>query len=393
MSSTKRTSWINARIGAPTGGSQYDSRSVPVQVIDAKTVVRARGLAGVPMEVPAGRYMVMATTPDGRQWTADDFVQLEEGETKAVPLLAEGVEAESPAPAGRPELTLAPGASIVADSEELERHVAVRRGKWLDYWIQSTAKTPISRRTAGLPSFETVAGDTFDLSPDPNEDTLIEVVTGETASYFAVPFEGIANSRTRVSISASVLAGPVVAFNFEDPELDDLLKYVVQGHAEDARTISRALVNPAEKARKTGSPLREVIGAYVLIRANELDGLDAWTGSMSSKVGDVIPDTLALRVETLARLGRHEDAIAMLVDYSASPRMPWFRSGVGYLTQRLDLYLKLANASPPSLKISQKKRALLAKVLRGVSSVSWAIDQTTSLCVFRQLERIPPPRG
>ena len=62
---------------------------------------------------------------------------------------------------------------------------------------------------------------------------------------------------------------------------------------------------------KKRSLLRAVLGAYVLLRANELDGMDLWTSNLVSWF-PWLPDALALRVEYLARDGEHAAALKLL---------------------------------------------------------------------------------
>jgi hypothetical protein len=399
MSASRPSGWITALV--PSSADAAPSKTLPIQVTDLKAAVRARGLTGTPIGVPAGRYLVTATSPDGRQWASCEAVEVVAGEMQMVELQAEAPHAPAQRTARGAGSVTSEAASVNEDAGrsagsrsprggaggERRSPFAVWTGHWLGHWVGAEASTPVRPRSLrrvqhqGAPT-----GEAFELAPGGDADIVIEVFEGPRASYFAVPFDGDPRRSTSVRIVLDAEGRSAVRFAFGSADIDDLLEFVIGGAAESARTISAAIVRQAEDLAldKSQSPLLAVVGSYVLLRANELDGLDRWTGRLLDVAGDAMPDAQVLHAETLARLGRHQQAVKVL-SMQTRPRMPWFRSGVGYLEQRLELYLKLAQAGSASLSLSESQRKLFAAVLGGINRVSWSLDETTSFCAYRRL--------
>ena len=72
---------------------------------------------------------------------------------------------------------------------------------------------------------------------------------------------------------------------------------------------------------KRHSPLLAVLGAYVLLRANELEGMDVWTDNLVQWF-PWLPDVLAVRIEYLARQGNHMTASKLLRKRSPNAGAP-----------------------------------------------------------------------
>ena len=146
-----------------------------------------------------------------------------------------------------------------------------------------------------------------------------------------------------------------------DGELNSLLDFVDNSKANEARSISRTLVmRPDYSATKKQSPLRATLGAYVLIRANQLEGLDEWTSNLVAS-HPWLPDALAVRVEYLARSGRHPEAMKPLLEIPKSGA-PLFRSGIAYLADRAKTYASLAPEGKSSLQVSATDTARLERI-------------------------------
>ncbi len=368
---------------------------VPVEVIDGKSVVRARGITGSSITLPPGRYLVMARTPDGREWTSEQFLELAEGADATVELQTEaaadtgaalddsGSVLESVSSRDPPQATAGPALQM-----------SLWRGQWLRHWMEGDGEASVPGADPPLKrdrQWRLAASDSLPLTATPGADALIEVPGDQGSDYFTVPFDHVfePNRETMVTNTTVEAIKPAIRFNFRSADIDNLLEFVTQGHSDSARVISQSIVHQAENLlmNKQQSPLLAVVGGYVLLRANELDGLDAWTQHLLGLVNDILPDARILRVETLARLGNHSEAVNVLGS-GASLRMPWFRSGVGYLSQRLELYLKYSETPSKSLSLSQVQRETFAKVLRAIKRVSWALDKSSSFCVYRKLKDV-----
>ena len=409
-----KTGHITARLILPEAASS--SSAVPVEVSDHKSVVRARGLAGTALSLAPGRYLVTATTPDGQAWTAGEFVEIGEGESRIVNLVSdsdndwiarlEPVSRESPAPAPANERQMrrasqtiraaepkTPFPPLAGDDANPATWVAsVIRGRWLENWMLA-ADVAVPDRSVGGFTREPVSAGSFEVSPVWDADTLVEIVTLGKATYFTVPFDDIEQKPTRVRIVPDEVYGANVQFEFENRTIQDFLAYVTRGQSENARTVARSLApEPASKANQdTKSPLASVIGAYVLLRANETEALDLWTKRLLDEFGGRMPDALPLRVEILARLGRHQEVIAIGLGALDIPRLPWFRSGVGYLSQRLEQYINFVQANPKSRLLTKEQLDVFVKLLAGLNRLTWSIDETRTVCVFRGLEQVYAP--
>src|SRR5205823_1106148 len=94
-------------------------------------------------------------------------------------------------------------------------------------------------------------------------------------NYLAVPVDE--NRSTTMQWEFSPKAGTVeLRYDFNDGELNSFFDFVRNDQAFEARSVSQALVGQSEQylIDKTRSPLRAILGAYVLLRANALDGME-----------------------------------------------------------------------------------------------------------------------
>ena len=87
------------------------------------------------------------------------------------------------------------------------------------------------------------------------------------------------------------------------------------------------------------SLLLGAVGAYVLLRVDELKGLRDWIENLRD-TSALLPDIHILHAELMARLGEHEVAIASL-ELALDGGCPWLRSGVAYLADRVRQYLAI----------------------------------------------------
>ena len=137
---------------------------------------------------------------------------------------------------------------------------------------------------------------------------------------------------------------------------------------------------------KARSPLRAILGVYVLLRANELDDMDMWTGRLVTSCG-WLPDALAVRVEFLARMAQHRAAFELLLDV-ANWGVPWFRSGVAYLEKRAKIYASVANRKASDLQASDREIKKISGIASVFSELAGALDMTHTTTVFRDISRI-----
>jgi phosphatidylserine/phosphatidylglycerophosphate/cardiolipin synthase-like enzyme len=178
---------------------------------------------------------------------------------------------------------------------------------------------------------------------------------------------------------------------FPQRSLNHFYKYVATGHTLEARSISREILAQAEALmwEKNESPLSAVVAAYVLLRMNDSDPqqrdrMDQWTARLQQQA-QWLPDATAIRIEFLARTGRDEDAIALLLSIGRFG-CPWFRSGLSYLVERLRMYVGM-NASRVRTRkaLSSDDARYLAKLLKVLSALALKTDSRQTLCVYRDI--------
>jgi hypothetical protein len=358
-----------------TPPNQRWSGALPIEVRDEKLVLRARGVSDDTLEVPPGRYYVTALLPSGDQSTVDDVVVVNPGESKQLNIAIPGV-------AFPPSLETT---DTLSDSLwEISRPVtqyffrqsfALVRGNWLADKISGTgSQVPVRR--------EPTTRSNLDI-PFSREAVWIEIERSKQYNYFAVPIDE--GGSTTVEWSLDLKTDKLtLEFDFHDGELNSLLDFANNSKADEARSISRTLVTrPDYYATKKQSPLRATLGAYVLIRANQLEGLDEWTGNLVASY-PWLPDALAVRIEYLARSGRHPEALKLLLEIPKSGA-PLFRSGIGYLADRARTYARLAPEGESSLQVSAAEMEKLKRISQVFGELVIALDMTLSTSALRRV--------
>ena len=255
---------------------------------------------------------------------------------------------------------------------------AVVRGNWL------SGEFP----DAGLrapPKREPTTRSNLDI-PFSSEAIWIEIESSKQYNYFAVPIDE--GGSTTVEWSLDVQSDKLkLRLDLHDGELNSFLDFIDNSNAAEARSISRTLVmRPDYYATKKQSPLRAILGAYVLIRANQLESLDEWTSNLVAAYA-WLPDTLAVRVEYLARNGRHPEALKLLLEIPKSGA-PLFRSGIGYLADRAKTYAKLALEGNSSLQVSAVELERLERISHVFSDLATSLDMALSTSALRRVREI-----
>src|SRR5205085_4601907 len=208
----------------------------------------------------------------------------------------------------------------------------------------------------------------------------------QQCSYFAVPVDE--SGSTTVEWSLDIQDDKLeIKLDFHDGELNSLMDFVHGGKSFEARSISNMLIScPDYYATKKQSVLRATLGAYVLIRANQLDNLDSWTGNLVD-LNPWFPDTLAIRVEYLARSGRHPEALRLLLDIPKRGT-PLFRSGISYVADRARTYTELAHKGGSGLEIAPADLARLERIASAFSQLAMSLDMTQSTTAIRRVQQL-----
>ncbi len=368
---------ITVKLDTPP--NQRWSGTFPVEVRDStKLVLTAKGVSDGKLEVPAGRYFVTAVLPNGQQATVDNIVDLEPGDDKEVQLSL----ADLDFPASLHNTTTL-GDSIKAFARPLTQYfsaynVAIMRGNWLSAKFEPGTNQTVGREPTTRSSIEVGF-------PDVN--TWVEIAGSAGCSYLAVPVDE--NRSTTLQWHLNPRPEQIeLKFDFNDGELNSFFDFIQNDQALEARSIGHSIIMQSEHymMEKRRSPLLAILGAYVLLRANELEGMDIWTRNLVGYF-DWLPDALAVRVEYLARNGQHSDALQLLLQV---PKWgtPWFRSGIGYLEKRAKIYSNIAAAERSDFHLQEDDLSKIRRIATVFSELASALDMTHSTTVFRGLERI-----
>ena len=362
-----------------TPPNQRWSGALPIEIRDEKLILRARGVSDDSLEVPPGRYYVTALLPNGDQSTVDGVI-VEAGENKQLNIPLSDVVFPA---------TLQTTDTLSDSLWEISRPVtqyffrqsfAILRGNWLAEKFPGTvSQVPLKR--------EPTTRSNLDI-PFSREVVWIEIERSKRYNYFAVPVDEAGSTTAEWSLDLKT-DKLTVNLDFHDGELNSLLDFVEKSKANEARSISRTLVTrPDYYATKKQSPLRATLGAYVLIRANQLDGLDEWTSNLVAS-HSWLPDTLAVRVEYLARSGRHPEALKLLLEIPKSGT-PLFRSGISYLADRAKTYASLGAEGKSGLQASAADMARLEKISQVFNDLATALDMSLSTSALRQVPALKP---
>jgi len=348
------------------------SGAFPVEVRDSsKLVLAARGVSDGKLDVPAGRYFVTAMLPNGQQASVNDVV-VNVGDDRQVQLSVADLDLPS---------TL-PGSSTVEETDSdfvsplalpsSDQRISILRGNWLANKIETNAPPPTREPTA-----RARIGITY-----PTEQTWVEIAISKRCSYLAVPVDELRSTTLQWEMNPE--SGRLdLKYDFNDGEANSFFDFIRNDQTQEARSIGQSIIAQAETfmANKKRSPLCAVLGAYVLLRANELEGMDLWTTNMISWCS-WLPDALAVRVEFLAREGRHPEAFSLLLQ---APKWgtPWFRSGVAYLEKRAKTYTNVASGKLSNFPMGDADIAKCRRIAEVFGQLASMLDMTQSTTVLR----------
>ena len=349
--------------------------SLPIEVRDCDNMtLQARGSSDSILDLPEGRYLVTATLPSGGGATAEEIVTLKAGDVGTVRLSVESIDV----PAMLDQKT-----SMSDSLRELVRPVtkffashtiAIFEGDPLRAKLDAES---VPRRPTAHTSIQ------FPFAPGKS---WIEIAGSETCTYLAVPVDEAKSTTVKTTQDAS---GQLqLTFDFHDGDTNSFFDFIQNSRAFEARSISRSILLKSEDYMmdKKESPLRAIMGAYVLLRANELEDMDRWTSFLMARCPNS-GDALTVRMEFLARQGRHQEAASLLLD-AARWGTPLFRSGIGYLESRAKLYLSVAKSGQSSLSIEPRQERYLSRLGSVLQEFATSLDMAHYTTVLRNIERI-----
>jgi hypothetical protein len=369
---------LTIKLKAPT--DQRWSGTLPVEVRNInKSVLQARGFSDGTFEVPAGRYLVTATLPDGQQAGADEIIEVGQSDSKQVVLSLEGVELPSPLQSTAPWTDPLKALATPIANWFRPRPVALLYGVPLGTLLRlDSGPAPLSRTAVARTTIELKFADGA---------ALLEIGTKEDCCYFAVPIDEDGKTTVQWDFDPATQA-PTARFDFNGP-VTAFYEYIAGGFAPQAKTLSRSVVKQAERylMKEDGSRLRAALAAYVLLRANELDELDIWTAALYQHC-KWLPDARAIRMEYLARIGRHQEAAALLLELPTCG-VPWFRSGIVYAAARAKYYDALLTTAEDDVAGERASaRAALARIAQPLVNLAETLDLSATTTVLRGLPRL-----
>lgn len=336
--------------------------TLPVRFHSSAGEVVAAGVSGRDIPVPSGRFYLGVTLPNGREVIGARVIDTRADAVPPLPTLEDEIAmsfdfsafASMPMAVGaappmadfaqpRSMTIELPSDQPAAPSPRPAASSAMAclwEGDWIGAWGRIVA--PDVPRPCGEATIEIAT--TPRLLPRGSAlDALLAITIGDRQRLFVMPHDRASDDpATPCGILAQLLEdGQNIAFSSPiSLETNALLEFVEQSLVSESRRLSIDFIEHADEAVEAGSSLlRLLFGVYVLLRANELEHLDDRVCRLLAVQIDC-PDALVLRAEILARQGRHDEAIAVLRT-TCGAGCPWLRSGVGYLLDRLKLYLSV----------------------------------------------------
>ncbi|HEY0625864.1 MAG TPA: hypothetical protein VGD10_03940 [Allosphingosinicella sp.] len=310
--------------------------TLPVRIRDASGTVIVEGMSGRNIDVPAGSYYIGTLLPDGEELLASEPIEVVAGQV-ADATLGEFEESMT---------------SLSASDAAMDTPMPVVRrwqGDWLSKWSE---RKPLEAddEQGFLKEAQTLDWErSVIIEREFGTDDLLVIEHEGQRSFHILPLDECFGrgdlSGTRRSISLCLKPsnnGVKLSFSSAiSPATNTFLEFVNQGLLSESRVISTDLMVQEDSGLRSpqSSLLRAVLGAYVLLRANQLEGLDRWIQQLI-ELAPEMPDAYALQAEALARCGDHEGAVGALRRGLEKP-CPWFRSGVSYSLERLRLYIDL----------------------------------------------------
>ena len=349
---------------------------VPIEVRTGNMALVARTVASQPLELGPGTYFVTTRVPDGEERTERVVVTPEDRElevTLSGPDPDAGGAAWDAALAKPSLLAKARAAFIASPIKSIHvLHGNLFAGTLVPEQILDDPQIPDS----GEPFFEIEGKDVPQFG---------RVMTSSGAdAVIALPAWGEAGCRLFVD----VFSHPPIHISLQHPQANLLRRLHELGRSGDAESVSRSNNLTAERLlyQKRRDPIAAVVGAYALLRFNDIERLHDWTKKLYDVFAE-LPDAAVIRGEHLSRLGEHGQSLTALLDL---PRrgLPLFAEGISLALDRLRLYSMYGSDmfSPPQIEAA----SLLAKQLQQIAA---STDFTKSITTLAALNPEEPLSG
>lgn len=358
---------------APPGYT--DIGPLPVRVRTKTGEIVGSGVTGAPIEVPAGSYFVTVMLPNGQEVGLSQRVRAGH---------------ESPTIAGAApsaDLLQTPAAMAAAPAVEAEERT-LNAGLWHGDWMGAWANGPPDLSGVATDEIALVSSSLSVIPQRAGGDRVLVLPLTDRYRCVVLPYDAcrvcIDSSTQEPAIAVRAVEspeGPVVEVrSIVSQEANTLLGFVERGVLTNMVAVTEDEVRRGEQAlsQSGASVLRAITGAYVLLRANAIEGLDRWLAQLEATGGD-LPDLLPLQAELAARSGDHGTAVARIRQWLGQSRCPWFRAGLSYMLDRLRLYLDVSDNQRASFDLD-------AATYRRFETVRGAMDRMlTSMLTSRYI--------
>jgi hypothetical protein len=334
-----------------------DPRTVAVQIRDLQLDPVAQGVASEPLDLEPGRYIAQARLAEGTTASAELSI---EAEKEAVITLG----ARRPLSAAEER-----GSVLGAVGSFLARAAPSRRSMSLPISVANHGLRAYVRGegvASYVPTKEVVEPDIERLEdgavrvrfPEELEIGLVAVeAPGQPPENVVLPCppfrprdSGEEADDGSYGVELRLMGergeGVDTTVHLRHGVADAMLLYSDRILFAEAQALVSSRVMQAEKLlyQKRTNALAAAAGAYVLLRAGELERLHDWTTNLRNWF-PWLADGAAIAAEHLAREGRHGEALECLLELRERG-LPAFSDGLGYAVNRLTVYISSGIAGP-----------------------------------------------
>lgn len=172
-----------------------------------------------------------------------------------------------------------------------------------------------------------------------------------------------------------------IEIHLPNASADLLLRYVQKGFLEESATLtaSRQSLSELMLNLKLEDPIAATVAAYALLKFGDLDSLEDCTESLRNWF-EWLPDGIAIRGEYLARIGKHQEALAVFLELP-SRGLPLFSDGLSYVINRLRLYSAIDDTS-----FNAEARSKAQAELEQLQDLAMFVDFRQPLLTFTGLD-------
>lgn len=359
--------------------------SLPVEVRKSRNLVLVtRALSTESVTLDPGDYFATAQLPAGQELLGSFTVV--DGEDATIDLLLDREDA-APTPSEQMPLYFLGAQSVAATPPVTARRAGPERSPGILRLFGGNAL----RASLRVEPVEELLQPVSTLTPSvsvftcrPGLDLLLQVLQSSApARNMVLPVSPERGCQVIVSTGPDGVLR--VDVRFENPAADALFQFARRSLWDQALPASSSLTMQADLllAEKGGDPVAATLGAYVLLRFADLDGLGGSTRRLHDGF-EWLPDGIPILAEHLAREGKHEDALRTLLKLP-SRGLPVFTAGLTYAINRLRSYV---DESDPWQTNADSLSAV--RVLEQLQRLARYVDFHAPLLTFTGLDPLRP---